>query len=151
MFQAPFFFGTMPRMSIKSFSGRYRFLSNFYPATVLLEGHVYPSVEHAYQAAKFPPGQREPFRNPDLKAGQAKRMGHGKGGPDWRRKSLLVMRELVLQKFFYHHNLKELLLRTGDVELVEGNTWGDTFFGVCNGVGENYLGKILMDVRKEVA
>jgi len=68
-------------MRIESFSGQYRFLSNFYPARVMLgDGRIYPSVEHAYQAAKFPPEEREPFRNPYLRAGDAKRMGRGKGG-----------------------------------------------------------------------
>jgi hypothetical protein len=46
--------------------------------------------------------------------------------------------------------LKQLLLATGDKELIEGNTWGDTFWGVCNGIGQNHLGKILMAKRTEL-
>ena len=42
------------------------------------------------------------------------------------------------------------LLETGNQELVEGNTWGDIFWGVCNGKGQNWLGKILMMVRDEI-
>ena len=43
--------------------------------------------------------------------------------------------------------LADWLLETGDEELVEGNTWSDTTWGVCNGVGENKLGRLLMIVR----
>jgi predicted NAD-dependent protein-ADP-ribosyltransferase YbiA (DUF1768 family) len=42
------------------------------------------------------------------------------------------------------------LLETGDAELIEGNDWGDTFWGVCGGKGNNFLGKLLMEVRKEL-
>ena len=43
------------------------------------------------------------------------------------------------------------LLATGKATLVEGNSWGDTFWGVCRGKGKNMLGKILMRVRKRLA
>lgn len=43
-----------------------------------------------------------------------------------------------------------MLINTGDAELIEGNSWGDTFWGECNGIGENNLGKILMKIRKEI-
>jgi predicted NAD-dependent protein-ADP-ribosyltransferase YbiA (DUF1768 family) len=43
-----------------------------------------------------------------------------------------------------------MLKATGDEELVEGNWWNDTFWGVCNGVGENNLGKLLMKIRAEL-
>uniref|UniRef100_UPI00345E83CD NADAR domain-containing protein n=1 Tax=uncultured Duncaniella sp. TaxID=2768039 RepID=UPI00345E83CD len=46
--------------------------------------------------------------------------------------------------------LAEKLIATGDAELVEGNYWHDTVWGVCDGVGENHLGKILMRVREEL-
>lgn len=45
--------------------------------------------------------------------------------------------------------LSEMLEATGDAELIEGNHWGDTFWGVCNGVGQNNLGKLLMAIRSE--
>jgi hypothetical protein len=44
--------------------------------------------------------------------------------------------------------LRALLISTGDTQLIEENTWGDTFWGVCNGIGKNMLGIILMDVRR---
>lgn len=57
------------------------------------------------------------------------------------------MYNLVSNKFTNHSHLSEQLLMTGDVPLIEGNTWGDTTWGVYNGTGTNWLGKILMEVR----
>jgi predicted NAD-dependent protein-ADP-ribosyltransferase YbiA (DUF1768 family) len=57
------------------------------------------------------------------------------------------MTEIVGEKFNQNPELKEKLLATKDIELVEGNHWHDTYWGVCNGVGENHLGKILMAYR----
>ena len=55
-----------------------------------------------------------------------------------------------LRKKFADPELRNLLLATGDEELIEGNYWGDTYWGVCNGVGQNKLGKLLMQVREEI-
>lgn len=59
------------------------------------------------------------------------------------------MLDLQRQKYTVPY-LREKLLATGDAELVEGNTWGDRFWGVCNGVGQNWLGRLLMQVRDEI-
>lgn len=67
--------------------------------------------------------------------------------PDRDEYRIQVMRDLVLQKFRNHAELQEKLLATDDATLVEGNQWHDTFRGVCNGVGQNNLGQILMNVR----
>jgi len=61
-----------------------------------------------------------------------------------------IMTELVRQKFTRHVDLKQKLLETGNAKLIEGNHLGDKFFGVCNGIGENWLGKILMQIREEI-
>jgi predicted NAD-dependent protein-ADP-ribosyltransferase YbiA (DUF1768 family) len=60
------------------------------------------------------------------------------------------METLVREKFTRHAPLAELLVATGDLDLVERNRWRDTFWGVCNGIGENHLGRILMIVRAEL-
>lgn len=132
---------------ITSFKGRWSFLSNFFPVEVPYEGVVYPSVEHAYQAAKFPVEMRQSFR-----AGTpayAKKKGRQPGmRPDWDELKLAIMEDLVRQKF-QNPKLRILLESTGQVHLEEGNWWGDTFWGVCRGLGRNELGKILMKVRGE--
>lgn len=136
-------------MKIESFQGEHRWLSNFWPVTVLYEGHLYPSVENAYQAAKLPPSQRGQFRS--CTAGQAKRLGRqGQIRSDWEQSKLRVMEQLIAQKFVAGSDLAEKLLATGDAEIIEGNTWGDTFWGVCRGKGENNLGKLLMARRGDL-
>lgn len=132
-------------MQIESFDGEYRFLSNFYPVWVTLDGVSYPSVENAYQAAKFHPLHREDFKG--CTAGQAKRYGKRPGKRmEWEAVKVDVMHRLLIQKFKQPH-LRKLLLDTGDAVLIESNTWGDTFWGVCKGVGDNRLGRLLMAVR----
>ena len=72
--------------------------------------------------------------------------------PDWEKVKNGIMEEIVCAKFTQHTDLAEKLLATGDRVLVEGNHWGDTFWGVDTrtGQGENHLGKILMKVREEL-
>lgn len=133
---------------IGSFKGPYAFLSNFYPAKVMLDGVEYPNVECAYQAAKTTdPEIREKLRTSSPE--WAKRNAPPKP-PDWYSRSLPLMESLVRAKFTITLELRKLLLATHPLKLVEGNTWGDTFFGVCNGSGENHLGKTLMKVRGEL-
>lgn len=134
---------------IDNFRGEYRFLSNFYPVKVKCDfGFIYDSTEAAYQAQKTTDRMiRLMFT--DYKPIIAKRNGKKiKLRSDWEEVKLNVMLDLLRQKFQYDE-LRQKLIETEDEELVEGNWWGDTFWGVCNGVGENHLGKLLMQVRKE--
>ncbi len=135
---------------IDSFTGQYDWLSNFYPCQIKVAGVVYPSVEHAYQAAKTinPEDRAAIAALPN--AAQAKRAGKKLVvRDDWEEIKLNVMKQLVRQKFGYGW-FALLLIGTGEEELVEGNWWGDTFWGVCRGAGHNHLGRILMDIREEV-
>lgn len=136
---------------IKSFAGSHRYLSNFFPVIVELNYKYYTSVEHAYQAAKtLDLEDREKIRKV-LYAREAKRLGRKVAlRKDWEEIKLLVMRSLLEQKFTKNSTLGLLLQNTGPQELIEGNNWGDTFWGVCRGVGENHLGKILMEIRSEL-
>ncbi len=135
---------------IDKFSGKNRWLSNFWPAEVELDGMLYSSVEHAYQAAKtLNMEDRALFQG--ITAGVAKRLGKKLVvRDDWNEVKIAVMTHLNLQKYQNHPELAANLIATGDQQLVEGNTWGDVFWGVCNGVGENHLGKILMEIRKNI-
>lgn len=150
----------MKQAPILSFTGDYRWLSNFWPSPVRLTipgeknppeiaDLTYPSVENAYQAAKAEPRQRHHFI--PLSAGEAKRRGRGLViRPDWEDIKVAVMRGLVRQKFAPGSDLGHQLLATGEAEIIEGNTWGDTFWGVCRGSGLNTLGKLLMERRHEL-
>jgi ribA/ribD-fused uncharacterized protein len=132
---------------IDKFDGKYRFLSNF-----STEGAVLPSVEHQFQALKATTVEEAVFVMAAPTPGQAKRRGRSvQLRSDWERKKLDIMRALDFQKFSRDETAKGKLLATGDQELIEGNTWNDTFWGVCNGKGKNALGVILMAVREELA
>lgn len=136
--------------TIGSFQGPFRFLSNFAPSPVRMRGLTYPTVEHAYQAAKtLDPEMRERIRA-CATPGQAKRLGRNVALRDgWEEIKLDVMAACLRAKFA-HAPLREMLLATGDAELVEGNTWGDRFWGVCRGEGANHLGRLLMAERERV-
>jgi len=141
----------MTNSKINSFSGEFSFLSNFYECLITLDGKEYSSTEHAFQAAKtLLEKERSKIRKADT-PGKAKRLGKlVKLRKDWESVKVGVMRELVLQKFTRHQDLREKLLATGDAELIEGNTWGDRYWGTVDGQGKNWLGKILMEVRKQL-
>ena len=134
--------------AITSFKGSNAFLSNMYPVDVEFDGIMYPSVEHAFQAAKtIDLEERKLFRVCSSK--EAKKEGRKVNlRADWDVKKVDIMRSLVKAKFS-KPMFKEKLLCTSGKDLIEGNTWGDTFWGVCRGVGENHLGRILMDIRSE--
>lgn len=146
---------------IESFQGEYRWLSNFWPCNILYEEFIYPSVENAYQAAKTLSFSKEPYlfghvetnlRKPFTlcSAAEAKKLGRQVAiRSDWEEIKLSVMKSLSREKY-KHVTLRQHLIDTGDAELIEGNTWGDTYWGVCKGVGENHLGRILMKIRAEL-
>lgn len=137
-------------MKIDSFSGKHRFLSNFYPCNVEFDMVTYPTVEHAYQAAKTMHHAERRLIEQAGTPGAAKRLGKLVTlRKDWKRVKIVVMLEL-LRKKFASGAIRDQLLATGDTELTEGNTWGDRFWGVCGGIGENMLGKLLMQVREEL-
>jgi ribA/ribD-fused uncharacterized protein len=137
---------------ILSFTDAFAFLSNFHFATVRLDGVAYSTVEHAFQAAKTDdPEERRAIRECSSPA-QAKRMGKRvKLRSDWESVKIGIMESLVRQKFTAHPELRAALLATGERRLVEGNTWGDVFWGAVRGRGKNHLGRILMRVREELA
>lgn len=69
---------------------------------------------------------------------------------EWFSKNLDIMRQCLRSKFYLTLDLACSLLDTRGKYLEETNYWGDTFWGVCDGVGENWMGKLLMEVRAEV-
>lgn len=135
---------------IDKFNGKYDFLSNFYVAPVTYNGLTFQSNEAAFQAQKtLNEGQRRKFTR--MAPNKAKAKGRNVIlRSDWEQIKNKIMYEICYAKFTQNPELKEKLLATGDEELVEGNTWHDTYWGVCNRRGKNKLGKILMRVREEL-
>ena len=137
--------------NILEFKGDYRYLSNMYKVFFRIDGTLYLSVEHWYQANKT--------TNPDIYDSirkcstpyEAKTVGNQiiEIRPDWDDIKLDIMYKGVHAKFSQNRDLKSKLLSTRGL-LVEGNTWGDQYWGICKGIGENHLGKILVRVREEL-
>ncbi len=129
------------------------YLSNWYPASIFLKGKIWPSTEHYYQAQKLAGTPYEEIcrrmesprltfeftRRPDVQVRK-----------DWEDVKVDVMREAVFAKFSQNPELKEKLLNTGDLEIVE-NSPVDSFWGIGeDGTGKNMLGKVLMEVRDQL-
>ena len=132
------------------FDGEFDWLSNFFTCKLEFEGLTFDNSEAAFQAAKcINPIERTKFVG--LAAGKSKRLGKKvELRPDWNDIRIDVMREVLRAKFGQNKDLAEKLVATGDAELIEFNNWRDVFWGVCNGKGNNQLGKLLMEVRKEI-
>lgn len=138
---------TRCKVSITRFSGQFGFLSNFHVCDVSFAGLTYQSAEAAFQAQKtLDPDERVEFMS--MTAREAKRRGKRvQLREGWNEMRVGIMLDIVTNKFKQNSNLAQLLLNTGEYVLVEGNDWGDHFWGVSAGHGENVLGNILMIVR----
>jgi hypothetical protein len=139
---------------IEEFQGEFRFLSNFFPASFEYEGKKWPTVEHAFQAMKsLSEDERETIRNLST-PGEAKKAGKQVNlRTDWEDVKIPLMRSLVYQKFLQNEDLKNKLIETEDAILEEGNNFNDLGWGICppgSGIGQNKLGKILMEIRSKI-
>lgn len=132
-------------------------LSNFYPSPFELDGHVWPTVEHYFQAMKTVSiGDLKKIRDAES-PGAAKRLGRNvELRREWEEVKLRVMRDALTAKFDADAGLRRYLLDTGDAMLVEGNTWHDQVWGNCtcdrhlSYPGANWLGVLLMARRAEL-
>lgn len=136
------------------FRNEYYFLSNMYPCDITLNvrgvNHTFSCVEAAFQANKETARINE-FEG--INGFEAKKLGRKVdiladwgSAANWNRHRVGIMREILICKFTQHPDLLEKLIKI-DGPIVEENTWNDVFWGVCNGKGENQLGKLLMEIR----
>lgn len=133
---------------IAKFEGQYFFLSNFFECPITYKSLTFKNAEAAFHSQKAPYRASE-FCN--LSPSESKRLGRKVYlRADWETIKDDIMYEVLVAKFTQNAPLKILLLRTGDQELVEGNWWNDTYWGVCKGEGKNTLGKLLMKLRQEI-
>ncbi|CAN5737120.1 NADAR family protein [soil metagenome] len=143
----------MSVINFYSVGEEYGCFSNFSPHPIRLKGKIWPTSEHYFQAQKFAgtPDEEEVRRakSPMIAA----RMGRSRKRPlrkDWESAKDRIMHEAVLAKFSQHDDLQEVLLDTGDAEIVE-HTENDAYWGDGgDGGGKNRLGQILMRVRNEL-
>lgn len=141
---------------IDSFRNEYSFLSNYSCSPFCIDTILFPTMEHYFQASKASNQEDYLFIANAPTPGDAKRYGrHTYLRPDWEEVKDNVML-IGLRKKFTDPELRNLLLATGDEELVEGNYWHDNEWGNCtcprckNIPGKNKLGKLLMQVREEI-
>eukprot|EP00359_Climacostomum_virens_P009159 CAMPEP_0204917158 /NCGR_PEP_ID=MMETSP1397-20131031/14830_1 /ASSEMBLY_ACC=CAM_ASM_000891 /TAXON_ID=49980 /ORGANISM="Climacostomum Climacostomum virens, Strain Stock W-24" /LENGTH=169 /DNA_ID=CAMNT_0052089937 /DNA_START=1 /DNA_END=510 /DNA_ORIENTATION=+ len=141
------------RINFYGVKNPYGYFSNFYPSPFTLRDKVWPTTEHYFQAMKYEGGPREELIRAAKTPAKAKSYGRDRKfsrRENWDEIKYGVMREAVLAKFTQHSDLKSLLLDTGDKYLAEhtarDSQWGDG----GDGTGQNWLGKILMEVRDEL-
>ncbi len=145
----------MPSDAVAGFTGEYRFLSNFWSCQITMHDLPYPSVEHAYQAAKAADPRDRPRIRFAASPAIAKRMGRlVPMRTDWENAKVPIMYALVRRKFAHPDNAA-LLLATGSRPIYEVTTpWSDTVWGVVQRAGRfhgaNRLGRILEQVRAEL-
>lgn len=147
--------------TVFGFFGPYRFLSNFHLCEVEYNGNRFPSTEHAYMVAKCIQIQQGLFGEPifngtqlseicALSCSQVRRWGQKvQLRPDWEAVKISIMEQINWDKYSRNPQLKTALLATGSRELIEANSWGDSFWGynVRTQSGVNNLGKLLMRIR----
>lgn len=129
------------------------YLSNWYPASIYLKGKIWPSSEHYYQAQKLEGTEFEEIcrrmESPRLTFEYTRRPEIPVRN-DWDEVKVDVMRDAVYAKFSQNPELKEKLLATGDLEIIE-NSLIDSFWGIgADRQGKNILGKILMEIREKL-
>lgn len=131
--------------------GDYGCFSNFSDHGFELDGEYWSTTEHYFQAQKFATTphveQIRQLKTPK----EAAKMGRSRQLPlrkDWEEVKDDIMGKAVLRKFETHPEIREILLATGDREIVE-NAPGDYYWGCGkDGSGKNMLGQILMEVRE---
>ena len=136
---------------IDKFENEYAFLSNFYLCRIEIDGLIFDSTEAAYQASKSKSLEvRKKFIG--LNASQAKKLGRQIAlRDDWEDVKIEIMERILREKFSNKNpELLRKLVDTEDDVLIESNWWNDTFWGICRGIGENNLGKLLMKIREEL-
>ena len=131
----------------------YGAFSNFAPFPIELGGCDWPTSEHYFQAQKFAGTQHvEEIRAADSPS-DAARMGRDRTRPLRSDREAVkddVMRTALKAKFTQHRTLADLLLSTGDAELVE-HTKNDSYWGDGgDGSGRNMLGRLLVELRDQL-
>ena len=120
---------------------------------ITLNGKLWRSVEHYFQAQKFVGTEHEEAVRTADKPRDAAAMGRDRNRPlraDWETVKDDIMREAVRAKFTQYPALRYLLIETGDAELVEHTTNDHYWADGGDGTGKNMLGKILMEIREEL-
>lgn len=143
----------MNEVKFYSTRGQYGCFSNFSGHPIKLKGHTWPTTEHYFQAQKFAGTKFETLVRKCKGPKQAALIGRNRRHPlrkDWESIKDDVMYDAIKAKFTQHKNAQEVLLSTGDANIVE-NTTTDYYWGCGkSGTGKNRLGILLMRLRDEL-
>jgi ribA/ribD-fused uncharacterized protein len=143
----------MDRITFNRLKDPYGEFSNFYPISIDIDSKEYKSSEHYYQSKKYEDTKWEDHVRSQEKPYEAAREGRRKDLPlreDWEDVKVLVMRRILIAKFKRIEYMRNLLLSTGNAEIVEYSD-KDYFWGRGkDGAGYNMLGKLLMEMREEI-
>lgn len=135
--------------TIDRFEGLHFYLRNSAYSPIAVNGMIYPTVEHAFQAAKTSDNEVKAQIARMKSPRQARKRGHQLIlPPNWDEVKVDIMYDSLKRKFLTYPDLMELLHSTGKIELIAGNSEDETFWGVCNRKGSNELGKLLMQLRE---
>lgn len=139
---------------IIEFREKYAMFSNFFPCEINYNGNAFRSVEHAYQSQKNDDKEWLQYCIDEQSAGKVKKRSMSiTVREDWQEINMTIMETLLRQKFS-KQPFKNLLITTGNQNIQEGNHWGDTFWGIdlknSPNQGENHLGRMLMEIRKDL-
>ncbi len=129
----------------------YAEFSNFANYPISLDGHVWRTVEHYYQAMKtLSESERAIIRHTNT-PGEAKKLGqHVLLREDWEEVKYEVMKTAVRAKFSQHEDIQQVLFNTGFREIAEDSP-NDYIWGLGkDGTGQNLLGKVLVEIREEL-
>lgn len=134
-----------------SIADEYGEFSNFAPYSIHLDQQHWPTVEHYFQAQKFSDKnyqQKIRQANSPMLAATLGRDRKQKLRKDWESVKVQIMRKALIAKFQQHHDLRALLIGTGDAKLIE-HTENDMYWGDGgDGKGKNMLGRLLMEIRQ---
>jgi ribA/ribD-fused uncharacterized protein len=141
------------RIMINEFREEYRWLSNFYPCDIELDGIKFKSVENAYMSAKSDNPEWKEYCRTELAKDVKEKSKEIELIENWDEIKVKVMKKCLIQKF-NQFPLKQKLLATENQNIVEGTMWHDTFWGVDLKVdpnyGENMLGRLIMSIRSKL-
>ena len=146
-------------MAITKFEGEYACFHNYFMCKVIFDEQDFRNSEAAYQAQKY---AKQKSRN--IYRTMAPSTAHLRGQkikplrPKWDEVKDELMHKVVFEKFYQNEKIRDILLSTGDEEIINENDYHDNYWGVCtcekcreeNIEGQNKLGKILMQVREEI-
>jgi ribA/ribD-fused uncharacterized protein len=137
-------------MNIHGFKDENRWLSNFWPSPFFYNGFTWPAVEHAYVAGKIQDSDYTKLAASLLYMTASEAKSHGRCvplRPDFDMIKIQLMKELQYEKYHQNPVLMQKLLDTEGCYIEETNHWHDTYWGVCDGVGQNWMGVLVMEIR----